>query len=261
VIHYRSPVEKVLVQNGQAVGVRLADGAEHRAPRVVSAADGYGTIYGMLEGRYLTDRITGYYANVWDVGPFGFTLFMGIEGSLEGEPHALTLLLDEELDLGGAVKQDSLYVSIFGSDTGLTPAGKTVIKVEVQASHPYWKSLRDNDPEAYRNRKAEVADAIIDRIAPRFPGLKERIEVIDVATLPTSERYTGNRFGAQAAPPKDNAAAIQRKGLSHTLPGLHGFHHVGQWSNATIGVGNAALTGRNLVRELCKEDGRRFVNA
>ena len=82
-----------------------------------------------------------------------------------------------------------------------------------------------------------------------------------MATLATSERYTGNRFGAQAAPPKRDAAAIQRTGLSQTLLGLDGFHHVGQWSNATLGVGNAALTGGDLVMRLRKKDGRRFSAA
>jgi phytoene dehydrogenase-like protein len=258
VINYRAPVETIMVENSRAVGIRLADGTEHRGAHVVSAADGYSTIYGMLEGRYVTEWISDYYASVEDSGPFGLVVFLGLEGVLEGEPHALTLLLDEEVDLGGIV-QDSLYVVTYGPDTGLVSEGKAVIKIETQGSYPYWKNLRDADAGAYRRRKAEVADAIIDRLVPRFPGLRERIEVVDVSTLPTAERFTGNHFGFQAGPPKKNAAAIQRKGLSQVLPGLDGFHHVGQWSNATIGVANAALTGRNLVRGMCKNDGRRFV--
>jgi len=39
-IHYRSRVERILVENDRAVGVRLADGSEHRADVVISAADG-----------------------------------------------------------------------------------------------------------------------------------------------------------------------------------------------------------------------------
>ena len=36
-IHYRSPVTNVLVENDQAVGVRLADGTEYRSDIVISA--------------------------------------------------------------------------------------------------------------------------------------------------------------------------------------------------------------------------------
>ncbi|MBN1192084.1 MAG: NAD(P)/FAD-dependent oxidoreductase, partial [Coriobacteriia bacterium] len=259
-VHYRSPVEEILVENGRAVGVRLVDGTEHRAASVVSAADGYSTIYRMLRGRYLTESIEKYYAVLGDEGPFGLTIFLGLQGELEEQPHALTLLLDEGIDLG-EISQDSLHVVTFGPESGLVPEGKSIVKVEAQARYPYWKDLRDDDLHAYRRQKEAVAQAVIDRISPRFPGLKERIEVVDVSTFATAERFTGNRFGAQAMPPKENAAAIQRHGLSKTLPGLDGFHHVGQWSSATLGVSSAALSGRDLVRGLCKEDGRRFKTA
>ena len=51
-----SRVEKILVEGDQAVGVRLADGSEHRAGRVISAADGYTTIFKMLDGKYAMKR-------------------------------------------------------------------------------------------------------------------------------------------------------------------------------------------------------------
>jgi phytoene dehydrogenase-like protein len=49
-IHYRSPVSKILVENEQAVGVRLADGTEYRGDIIISAADGHATIFDMLGG-------------------------------------------------------------------------------------------------------------------------------------------------------------------------------------------------------------------
>jgi phytoene desaturase len=52
-VTYRATVKNILVENDRAVGVRLADGSEHRADIVVSAADGYTTIFKMLDGRYV----------------------------------------------------------------------------------------------------------------------------------------------------------------------------------------------------------------
>ncbi len=49
-IHYKSRVVKILVEadpsgrGDRAVGVRLADGSEHRSDIVISAADGHTTI-------------------------------------------------------------------------------------------------------------------------------------------------------------------------------------------------------------------------
>ena len=52
IVHYRSRVEKILVEDNKAVGVKLADGTEHRADIVISDADGCKTIMNLLEGEY-----------------------------------------------------------------------------------------------------------------------------------------------------------------------------------------------------------------
>jgi phytoene dehydrogenase-like protein len=58
-IDYRSRVQKILVENDRAVGVRLADGTEQRADIVISAADGRATIFDMLEGKYTSATANG----------------------------------------------------------------------------------------------------------------------------------------------------------------------------------------------------------
>ena len=256
-VHYKSPVEKILVENGRAVGILLADGTEKRADYTVSAADGYATLYRMLEGKYLTQPIENYYRSAGDTSPFGVVVYLGLMATRTDAPHALTLLFDEPLDVGG-LEQDSLHATYYGPATGLAPEGKSVLKVEVQASYSYWKERRDADLKAYREEKRRIADGIIDRLERRFPGLREQIEVTDVCTPPTAERYTGNRFGWQAGPATENVEEVQRNGLSKTLPGLEGFFHVGQWSDATLGVSSVAISGRNMVKNLCKKEGMRF---
>jgi len=256
-IYYKSRVEKIIVENDRAAGIRLTDGTEYRADYIISAADGYNTIYGMLEGKYLTEAINNYYKSVTDTGPFGFIIFLGLNGVYPDTPHALTLLLDKQLDLG-EITQDSLHILTFGPDSGLVPDGKSIIKIEVQAKYPYWKKRRDADLKTYNDTKKRIANGIIDSIVPRFPGLKERIEIIDISTPPTAERFTGNRYGWQAGPPKENVNEIMRKGLSNTLPGLSGFYHVGQWATASVGVSSAAAMARGFAKQLCKKDGKRF---
>ena len=55
-VTYNATVEKILVEDDRAVGVRLHDGSEHRAGAVIWAADGRSTLFGMLDGRYLERR-------------------------------------------------------------------------------------------------------------------------------------------------------------------------------------------------------------
>lgn len=56
-IHYKSPVKKILVESNRAIGIRLADGTEHRSDIVVSAADGHTTLFDMLDGKYMNKKI------------------------------------------------------------------------------------------------------------------------------------------------------------------------------------------------------------
>ncbi len=72
-IHYKSRVIKILVENDKATGVQPADGTEHRSHIVISAADGHSTIFDMLDGKYINDKIKGYYDNLPLFPPKGLT--------------------------------------------------------------------------------------------------------------------------------------------------------------------------------------------
>ena len=58
VLSFGKKVEKIVVATNVAKGVLLTDGSRIEADYVISAADGYATIYRMLDGRYVSDQIT-----------------------------------------------------------------------------------------------------------------------------------------------------------------------------------------------------------
>ena len=99
---------------------------------------------------------------------------------------------------------------------------------------------------------------MIAQLDRRFPGLAQQVEVVDVATPLTIERFTGNWRGQQAWPPPGQALSAAMKGFTRTLPGLEDFYMAGQWAEAMIGISTAAISGRNLVKRLCRRDGKRF---
>jgi hypothetical protein len=88
-VHYRSRVEKILVEDDRAVGVRLADGSEHRADVVVSAADGRTTIFDMLDGRYADNKVKGYYENMRLFPPLIY-VGLGIDRVMDDIPVTMT---------------------------------------------------------------------------------------------------------------------------------------------------------------------------
>jgi phytoene dehydrogenase-like protein len=258
-LHYRSRVEHILVENDRAVGVHLADGAEHRADVVISAADGRTTIFDMLGGRYTNEAIRAYYAEPDEYQEMSVHVSLGVARDLSEDPRALVLFLENPVTLMGEL-HDRLDVENYGFDPSMAPPGKAVLKVMLGSRYSFWKAL-SVDRVRYREEKAAIAETIIEHLDARFPGLKQQVEVVDVATPLTIERYTGNMHGFQAWGPKKNPLGTMIKGLSKTLPGLENFHMVGQWAGATIGISTAAIMARGLVKTLCKQEGREFTTS
>jgi phytoene desaturase len=67
--------------------VQLADSSQHHADIVVSAADGYSTIFNMLDGKYVNDSIRAYYKSYPKTISFGFEVWYGVNREFNNEPH------------------------------------------------------------------------------------------------------------------------------------------------------------------------------
>ncbi len=257
----RAKVAEILVENDRAVGVRLEDGSVERADLVISNADGYATLYGMLGGRYMTPKLAGYYASPPADQGMAMHVSFGVRRDLRSEGGALTLLLDEPLMVGQCANR-LLHVERYSSETGMAPEGKGVIQLPVTAAYPDWQALAETgggrQGEPYRRAKAEVAERVLAVLDRRFPGVSAQVEVTDVASPLTTERYVGSHMGYQTWGIPGSSVADAFKGLGSTLPGLGAFYMVGQWASASVGLSTVALAGRALVRGLCKEAGRRF---
>jgi len=256
-VRYRSGASKVLVEGGRAVGVRLDDGSELRADIVVSACDGRSTLLGMLDGRYL-DELQRQYYEEWapDRQELGLQVALGVDRDLSEEPHALSLFLPSPIMVEGQ-ERERLDLELYPSSTGLAPPGKGVIKATFPSSYAYWAALRASG--GYDEEKAKIARAVVAALEARFPGLGGQVEVTDVCTLLTAERYTSNYHGLQAWPARNEQRRISSQGLSRTLPGLKNFYMAGQWAEATIGIHTAAVSARRVVKQCCREDGKPFV--
>ena len=126
-IHYHARVDKILVENDTAVGIRLCDGSEHRAGLVVSAADGHATIFDMLEGKYINDTIRGYY-NEFPIFEPIVQVSLGINRDFSGEPSMVNLPLEKPFTVSG-VERKRMGYKVYNFDPTLAPAGKSVVEV------------------------------------------------------------------------------------------------------------------------------------
>lgn len=254
-IAYRATVDKILVESDRAVGVRLADGTEHRADAVVSAADGHSTIFEMLGGRYVNDKIKSRYATWKTFDPL-LMISYGVAQEFPDEPPFSTLLLEQPLTIGPRTV-DGIMVRTFNYSPRFAPLGKTVIQVELETEWDYWNDLQRQGRAHYDAEKERVAAEVLQRLEAHFPGISSRVEVTDVSTPYTTWRYTLNHEGAWMGwlmTPEAMRTSIERM-----LPGLSGFCMAGQWVMPGGGVPSCLYSGRHAVQLLCHQDGRPFT--
>ena len=254
-LHYKSRVAKILVEGDRAVGVRLEDGTEHRADIIISAADGRTTIFDMLEGKYIDDKVRSYY-DKWPISEPIIQISLGVARDCSNESHAVIYPIEEPVNLAGEAHH-RLHVCHFCYDLTMAKPGKSVLTVAFSnCDHKYWKKLYE-DRERYKIEKQRLADEVIDRLEKRFPGLKEDVEFVDVATPVTYERYTGNWQGSYMG--WATTSETWGKSMSRTLPGLGSFYMAGQWIYNGGGVPGSVMSGRHLIQIICKQDKRRFT--
>ena len=253
-IHYKSRVAKILVDDDQAVGVCLVDGTEHSADMVISAADGRTTIYDMLEGKYTDSKIRSYYDN-WPIYQPYTQISVGVARDFSSELHSVTFPLEEPINVADEART-RLHLRHYCYDPTMASSGKSVIiAIFPNGNYAYWKKLYE-ERERYKAVKQALADAVIDRLEKRFPGIREQVEVVDVATPVTYERYTGNWQGSYMgwANTTENAGKM----MDRMLPGLGSFYMAGQWVYMGGGVPGAVMSGRHVIQVICRNDKKPF---
>lgn len=259
-IRYDARVERILVEGDRAVGVRLADGSELRADHVISAADGHATIFDLLEGRYADDRLRMLYDKM-ERFPAIIQVSLGVDMDLRDEPWSVIRLFDPAVEFAGK-DVTAVWAHHYSYDPSMAPAGKSVVTAFLDADYDYWTQLRSTDRERYRAEKSAIAQKTIELVFEKvWPGIADHVEVVDVATPATYDRYTGNwkgSFEGWLLSPK-NLELAGMAGMPRTLPGLSNFVMAGQWVWPGGGLPSGVLTARWAVQTVCSADGREFV--
>jgi len=255
-VRFNAKVERILVEGDRAVGVELAGGETVKADWVISAADGYATIYEMLEGKYVNAEIEKAYRTL-EMFPSYLQVSLGVARDLKDQPEFVIRQLKTPLEVDPETTLNEVGFRMFHFDPTFAPAGKTAITCFLQTRNfAYWAKMRDEHPEKYRAEKQRVAKAAIDVLEKRIPGVCAAIEVVDVATPASIFRYTGNWKGSMEGWLPTPKTGIRP--LARTLPGLRGFYMVGQWVSPGGGLPSGPMTARPVVKAICKEDGVAF---
>lgn len=255
-IYYSTPVEQVLLEGDQAVGVRLTNQQEYRANRVISACDGRQTLFHLLKGDYLHRRLEKIYRSELPMHS-QFQVCLGVNRDLSAEPHWATYLLEAPLTIAG-VDHFEVGVKHYGIDPSLAPPGKSVLMALITSPYQHWQDTYGDDPRP----EADLPEVqtILQWLNQRYPGLGSDIDVMQVSTPLSHQRATGNWQGASCGwlLTKDTLPMMVQ-GIPKRLPGLKNFAMVGHWTEPGGSVPIVAMSGRNMIYEICHEDGKPFT--
>jgi phytoene dehydrogenase-like protein len=213
----------------------------------------------MLDGKYL-DAATREPYEKWPVFHSLLYVSLGVNRRFDDIPQSVSgfsFPLREPVMVGDKMR-DRLPVHIYNQDHTMAPEGKNSIIIMLASDIEYWKKLAQ-DRSVYVQKKDEVAGLIIRLLEQRFPGIAEQVEVVDVATPMTFERFTGNWKGAFEGwlITPQNAHTLM-KPMKQTVPGLKNFYMCGQWVEPGGGLPTSIMSGRRLLKQICLEDGKRF---
>ncbi|OFY84014.1 MAG: hypothetical protein A3F72_18510 [Bacteroidetes bacterium RIFCSPLOWO2_12_FULL_35_15] len=258
-IHYNTPVKKIITEEGIAKGVLVRNDVKHFSDITLSAADWNYTVFDALDGKFLDQEILDLKALkklevFYSVMQFSF----GIAKEFKDFPHYSRIPLEEKLVSPDGTIYERLEVHVYNYDPTKAPEGKTSVTVSFYTTkREFWIDARKHDRPKYREAKKEFLEKIIDLLDKRLGGIKDKIEVIDVATPATFLRYTNNWKGStQGWLPGKNLLAKSPVGFK--LPGLKNFYYSSHWNQPGGGLPIAIKTGRDVTKLICKENKVKF---
>ena len=252
-ISYNKRVEKIIVEKNIAKGVILTDGTTILSDYVISTADGYTTIYKMLEGKYISKKIDLAYKN-WELFIPLVQVSFGINKVVE-YASPITINISKGLKIGRTQLEYGYSIMNYSYDSTMAPEGKTSIVMRYDSPWKLWENLEGDE---YKNEKLQIEKDATAFLELEYPGITQYIEVIDVATPKTDVRYTGVKDGAYEGfmPSKEN----MMKSLDMQLPKLKNFLMAGQWLFPGGGLPPSAQTGKWSVQLICKKEKQKFIS-
>jgi len=257
-LRYKAKVAEVMVKDDRAYGVRLEGGEEIRADLVINAADSKQAVFKLLGGNYLDEDLKARFEGEMHPSQSILQIGLGVARDFSDQPPIFDFPLPEPVYIGN-LRHERLVLKHYCFDPSMAKPGHSVLSLWCAADYDYWRWLA-KDKQRYIARKQEAAKTVTEALEQRFPGLAKTVEVVDVATPLTYERYTGNWRGAFAgwAMSTRKMSYMMGKGMPKTLPGLEGFYMCGQWIEPGGNTELSCASGRDVIKDICQEQGQPF---
>lgn len=242
-IHYNTVVEKVLVENGKAKGIRLSGGEETKSDMVVGCGAGRDFFLETVGREHLDKE----YLEILDTfRPMEavFMLHLGVDFDPMEHLRAALVYCYGMYDLHAATEKLRSGVYHEGNDGYLifvpsehalefAPEGKHCVTIYTVAPD----TLAEGD---WESKKQEYAEKLISLAERQLPGLSKHIDTMKIMTARDYSEYTHMKkssFGGVVP-------IWNQKNPTHKTP-VEGLWFVGQQSENAGGLGNVILGAKS----------------
>jgi phytoene dehydrogenase-like protein len=242
-VRLSTPVEQILLTDGRARGVRLADGTLVTAGTVISNAPAPHTFLDLVGRSQLPVSLVRELAAL-QPSMSAFQVYLGTDLDLSAIPHlaAETTILgdyDQEEVFQRAIRGDfDASFTIFSYsllDASAAPSGQHCLKL--MGAGPYKRRWLDwgRDKEGIASRMIKAAERVL-------PGLGEHILWQEISTPLDLEQVTNARgaaiYGWSGSPDQIGPGRLSRK-----TP-IEGLYLAGAWTGPFAGMDLCMLSGR-----------------
>ena len=248
-------VKRILIEEGKAVGIELADGTKEKADYVIAACDAHHLFYDLLENKHTPK----YYSEKFDdpeSNPLIQSIFLAYSVPLE-EAKKLPRKLDFPISgiKVGDFEFEHLVLLNHAFDETQNQE-KTCFVVLNDVDDGVYGYLKALPREKYLEEKKRLSDVFRKELS-RWSKLDEAIiDPLDVATPLTFERYVNAYHGSyQSFVTTKTMGALMHKGV---LKDIKNFYFSGQWVMPPGGLPIAVFTAKNAAYRICRLDKKKF---
>jgi all-trans-retinol 13,14-reductase len=228
-----SKVEKILVEDGNAHGVKVGD-RKFISPVVVSNVNARTTFLDLVGENNLDKNFLDYIKGL-KMSSSSFMTFLGVDMDLSNY-STLIKNLDED------------YEVVINSNADPTLAKKGMASVTILTGANYY-DFPEQGTEEYLNKKKVMSEALIKKAEDVIPNLGKHIVVEDAATPKTFESYTSMPEGALYA--FDQSIGTKRPYFKTPIKGLY-------LSSASTfpggGIEAVVISGMICANDICNWD-------
>jgi len=240
----KTKVKKVNIQNGAVTGVDLADGSLV-ADAVIVTQETIAAVEQLFDTPLKDAWLTELCENTESIACI--FIGVGIRAQISQMPIP-KWELEEPFTCAGKTITELNFNNYFGHE-GYVPAGCTTLTTTITGdTYNFWKKAQEEG--RYEDEKRRLADHIRQIICQKYPQAEGKIEVIDIATPLTFERFTGAYHGSWMS-----VSGLGKK--MKTYPGFSknicGIYFAGHRLMTPGGFPVAIYTGRKAAQMVCRQ--------